>query len=81
MTEENFSLVSGNNPLAFGMIIRLVPDLVEEIRRVEAQGGTARVKFDANANNSAGNVSFLFNFQLQNLITYSFTFEFLLGFT
>lgn len=56
MTEENFSLVSGNNPLAFGMIIRLVPDLVEEIRRVEAQGGTARVKFDANANNSAGNV-------------------------
>jgi hypothetical protein len=31
---------------------------------VEAQGGTARVKFDANANNSAGNVSFLLNFQL-----------------
>jgi len=62
--EETFSLVAGNNPLAFAMIIRLAPDLVDEIRRVEAQDGTARVKFDANANNSAGNVSFLLKFQL-----------------
>lgn len=57
--EENFSLVTGNNPLAFGMIIRLAPDLIDEIKRVEAQGGTPRIKFDANANNSSGNVSFL----------------------
>ena len=77
MTEENFSLVSGNNPLAFGMIIRLVPDLVEEIRRVEAQGGTARVKFDANANNSAGNVSFLFNFQLGSASFFLAKFDYL----
>ncbi|PKI43533.1 hypothetical protein CRG98_036068 [Punica granatum] len=53
--EETFSLVSGNNPLAFAMIIRLTPDLVEEIRRVEAQGETAKIKFDANPKNPSGN--------------------------
>ncbi|EXB34855.1 hypothetical protein L484_008115 [Morus notabilis] len=53
-TEETFSLVSGNNPLAFAMIIRLAPDLVDEIRRLEAQGRTTRIKFDSN--NSNGNV-------------------------
>lgn len=53
--EETFSLVTGN-PLNFAMIIRLAPDLVEEIKRVEAEGGAARIKFDANANNSLGNV-------------------------
>ncbi|KAF8011620.1 hypothetical protein BT93_J2030 [Corymbia citriodora subsp. variegata] len=54
--EETFSLVSGNNPLTFAMIIRLAPDLVEEIRRAEAQGGNARIKFDANPHNPLGNV-------------------------
>ncbi|OMO70859.1 hypothetical protein CCACVL1_18622 [Corchorus capsularis] len=54
--EESFSLVSGNNPLAFGMIIRLAPDLVEEIRRLEAQGGTAKIKFDSIPTNPGGNV-------------------------
>ncbi|PON96111.1 Occludin domain containing protein [Trema orientale] len=54
--EESFSLVAGNNPLAFAMIIKLAPDLVDEIRRVEDQGGTARIKFDAMANNPNGNV-------------------------
>ncbi|XP_059640186.1 uncharacterized protein LOC132282498 [Cornus florida] len=53
--EETFSLVTGN-PLNFAMIIRLTPDLVEEIKRVEAQGGTARIKFDSNGSNSSGNV-------------------------
>ncbi|CAN4089067.1 unnamed protein product [Withania somnifera] len=53
--EETFSLVTGN-PLNFAMIIRLAPDLVEEIKRVEAEEGAARIKFDANANNSIGNV-------------------------
>ncbi|PHU24540.1 hypothetical protein BC332_09647 [Capsicum chinense] len=53
--EETFSLVTGN-PLNFAMIIKLAPDLVEEIRRVEAEGGAARIKFDANAKNSPGNV-------------------------
>ncbi|KAL6958751.1 hypothetical protein U1Q18_043140 [Sarracenia purpurea var. burkii] len=53
--EETFSLVTGN-PLDFAMIIRLAPDLVDEIKRVEDQGGTARIKFDSNANNSSGNV-------------------------
>ncbi|XP_010034821.2 dentin sialophosphoprotein [Eucalyptus grandis] len=38
------------------MIIRLAPDLVEEIRRAEAQGGNARIKFDANPKNPLGNV-------------------------
>ncbi|KAK6125089.1 hypothetical protein DH2020_041153 [Rehmannia glutinosa] len=53
--EESFSLVR-ENPLNFGMAIKLAPDLVEEIKRVEAQGGTARIKFDVNANNPNGNV-------------------------
>ncbi|KAI3893680.1 hypothetical protein MKX03_032096 [Papaver bracteatum] len=53
--DESFSLVS-DDPLSYAMIIRLAPDLVEEIRRVEAQGETARIKFDSNANNSFGNV-------------------------
>ncbi|XP_019424782.1 PREDICTED: dentin sialophosphoprotein-like [Lupinus angustifolius] len=54
--EESFSLVSGSNPLAFSMIIRLAPDLVDEIKRVEAQGGKARMKFDPNPNNPNGNI-------------------------
>ncbi|KAG2722777.1 hypothetical protein I3760_02G141500 [Carya illinoinensis] len=54
--EENFRLVSGNNPPAFAMIIRLAPDLVDEIKRLEAQAGTARIKFDVTASNSSGNV-------------------------
>ncbi|KAG8380063.1 hypothetical protein BUALT_Bualt07G0154500 [Buddleja alternifolia] len=53
--EESFSLVR-ENPLNFAMAIKLAPDLVEEIKRVEAEGGTARIKFDANANNTNGNV-------------------------
>lgn len=62
--EENFSLVPGNNPPAFAMIIRLAPDLVNDIKRLEAQAGTARIKFDVTASNSSGNVSFLLKFQL-----------------
>ncbi|XP_050874035.1 uncharacterized protein LOC127076426 [Lathyrus oleraceus] len=54
--EETFSLVSGSNPPAFSMIIRLAPDLIEEIKRVEAQGGTASMKYDANPNNPNGNI-------------------------
>ncbi|KAL8250096.1 hypothetical protein R6Q59_033789 [Mikania micrantha] len=53
--EETFNLVR-NNPLNFGMIIRLSPVLVEEIKRLEAQGGAARIKFDSSANNPIGNV-------------------------
>ncbi|XP_020548147.1 dentin sialophosphoprotein [Sesamum indicum] len=53
--EESFSLVR-ENPLNFGMAIKLSPDLVEEIKRVEAQRGSVRIKFDANANNPNGNV-------------------------
>lgn len=60
--EETFSLVSGNNPFAFAMMIKLAPDLVEEIRRAEAQGETAKIKFDANPKNPTGNVSFSFAF-------------------
>ncbi|XP_047962109.1 uncharacterized protein LOC125206939 [Salvia hispanica] len=50
--EESFSLVR-ESPLNFGMAIKLTADLVEEIKRVEAQGGAARIKFGANA---SGNV-------------------------
>ncbi|KAG7018295.1 hypothetical protein SDJN02_20163, partial [Cucurbita argyrosperma subsp. argyrosperma] len=54
--EETFSLVPGNNPLTFSMTIWLAPDLIDEIKRVEAQGGTPRIKFDANGKNSSGNI-------------------------
>ncbi|KAF6136182.1 hypothetical protein GIB67_001591 [Kingdonia uniflora] len=50
--EETYSLVHGD-PLDFAMIIRLTPDLVDEIKRV---GGNARIKFDSIANNASGNV-------------------------
>ena len=56
--EKTFSLVAGNNPLAFAMIIRLALDLIDEIKCVEAQGLTARIKFDAMANNPSGNVKY-----------------------
>lgn len=54
--EETYSLVTGNS-LDFAMIIRLTPDIVDEIKRAESQGGSARIKFHAIANNSSGNVS------------------------
>lgn len=38
------------------MIIRLAPDLVDEIKRAESKGCSARIKFDANANHPSGNV-------------------------
>ncbi|KAL3632906.1 hypothetical protein CASFOL_025890 [Castilleja foliolosa] len=53
--EESFSLVR-ENPLSFGMAIKLAPDLVEEIKRAETQGIGVRIKFDVNANNPNGNV-------------------------
>ncbi|KAM1016934.1 hypothetical protein ACFX2I_046478 [Malus domestica] len=54
--EEQFSLVPGRNPLAFSVIIRMAPDLVEEIKRVEDQGGAPRIKFGPLPNNPMGNV-------------------------
>ncbi|XP_010528932.1 PREDICTED: uncharacterized protein LOC104805918 isoform X2 [Tarenaya hassleriana] len=54
--EETFSLLPSKSPPAFGMIIRLAPDLVEEIRRVEVQGGIAKIKFDEFCNNTSGNI-------------------------
>ena len=54
-SQETFSLVGGI-ALSFAAIIRLAPDLVEEIRRVEAHGGAAKIKFDSNPNNALGNV-------------------------
>ncbi|KAJ3673714.1 hypothetical protein LUZ60_005706 [Juncus effusus] len=53
--EELFSLESGGAP-DFASIIRLVPGLVEEIERLEAQGGTARIKFGSNPMNHTENV-------------------------
>ncbi|KAL8256706.1 hypothetical protein R6Q59_028747 [Mikania micrantha] len=54
-TDETFSLVR-KNALNFGMIIKLSPVLVEEIKRLEAQGGAAKIKFDSSAKNPAENV-------------------------
>ncbi|KAJ4820377.1 dentin sialophosphoprotein-like protein [Rhynchospora pubera] len=53
--DETFSLESGGAP-DFASIIRLIPDLVDEIRRCEAQGGTARIKFGSNSLNPSENV-------------------------
>ncbi|XP_019439797.1 PREDICTED: uncharacterized protein LOC109345323 isoform X1 [Lupinus angustifolius] len=47
LSEESFSLVSGGDP-KFSMIIKLAPGIVEEIKRLEAQGGRTRMKFASN---------------------------------
>jgi hypothetical protein len=54
--DESFRLESGGPP-AFAAIIRLTPDLVDEIRRAEEAGGGARIKFNPNMFNSSENVS------------------------
>ncbi|RAL43893.1 hypothetical protein DM860_014394 [Cuscuta australis] len=54
-TEDTFSLVSGDR-FHFATIIRLTPDLVEEIKRAEAHGATTQIKFGSNASDSAWNV-------------------------
>ncbi|XP_057520132.1 uncharacterized protein LOC130800575 isoform X1 [Amaranthus tricolor] len=54
-SDESFSLVSGD-PLSFAAIIRLAPDLIDEIKRLESQGGAARIKFDSNPTNPSANV-------------------------
>eukprot|EP01018_Ginkgo_biloba_P013720 Gb_28958 [translate_table: standard] len=53
--EENFNLLPGT-ALPFAMIIKLVPDLVEEVKRVEAEGGKVQIKLGPYANNPSGNV-------------------------
>lgn len=55
-TEETLRLVPGSAPPPFAMIIRLVPGLVEEVKRVEAEGGRVQIKFGPTANNSSGNI-------------------------
>lgn len=59
--EESFSL-SSSAELNFGAIIRLTPDLIEEIKRVESQGDSARIKFAPNFTIPQGNVSSNFEF-------------------
>ncbi|KAL8153421.1 hypothetical protein V2J09_011181 [Rumex salicifolius] len=53
--DETFSLVA-RSPLSYAATLRLPPGLVEEIKRVEAQGGAAKIKFDCYPNNASGNV-------------------------
>ncbi|KAJ1298463.1 hypothetical protein BS78_01G455600 [Paspalum vaginatum] len=53
--DEAFRLESSGPP-AFAAIIRLTPDLVDEIRRAEEAGGGARIKFNSNMYNSSENV-------------------------
>ncbi|KAM7255535.1 hypothetical protein ACFE04_008433 [Oxalis oulophora] len=52
---EKLSLVPGDKALELGSIIKLTPDLIEEIRRVESEVGLVRVKFD-NSNPRGANV-------------------------
>ena len=74
--DEAFRLESSGPP-AFAAIIRLTPDLVDEIRRAEEAGGGARIKFNPNMRNSSENVSFPSPSKLSAL---SVPFEFLLSF-
>jgi len=74
--DEAFSLESSGPP-AFAAIIRLTPDLVDEIRRAEEAGGGARIKFNPNMYNSSENVSFSLTLWLSAL---SVPFESLLSF-
>ncbi|PWA62966.1 hypothetical protein CTI12_AA246940 [Artemisia annua] len=53
--DETFSLVR-NRELNFGMIIKLSPELVDEIKRIEAEGGSAKIKFDSQQKNAEVNV-------------------------
>lgn len=55
-TEETSRLMPGSAPPPFAMIIRLVPGLVEEVKRVEAEGGRVQIKFGPTANNPSGNI-------------------------
>jgi WD and tetratricopeptide repeat-containing protein 1 len=48
-SEESFSLESSGPP-AFAALIRLTPDLVDEIRRAEEAGGGARIMFNSDIN-------------------------------
>ncbi|GKD73210.1 hypothetical protein Tco_1331492 [Tanacetum coccineum] len=42
--DETFSLVR-NSELNFGMIFKLSPELVDELKRIESEGGSAKIKF------------------------------------
>ncbi|CAL0334610.1 unnamed protein product [Lupinus luteus] len=55
LSEESFSLVSGGDP-KLSMIIKLAPGMVEEIKRLEAQGGRTRMKFASNPYNRDENI-------------------------
>ncbi|GLJ15954.1 hypothetical protein SUGI_0263780 [Cryptomeria japonica] len=54
-TEENFILKPGRG-LPFAMIIKLIPGLVEDVKRAQAQGSKVQIKFGPQANNSSGNI-------------------------
>uniref|UniRef100_A0A0D9VQH3 OCEL domain-containing protein n=1 Tax=Leersia perrieri TaxID=77586 RepID=A0A0D9VQH3_9ORYZ len=56
--DESFSLES-HGPPAFAAIVRLTPDLIDEIRRAEESGSGARIKFNPNMINPAENVSII----------------------
>ncbi|XP_019457904.1 PREDICTED: uncharacterized protein LOC109358242 isoform X3 [Lupinus angustifolius] len=56
LPEEKFILFSIGMPPPYSMIVKLTPDMVDEIKRLEAQGGRARVKFDSNPCNPDGNI-------------------------
>ena len=55
--EESFSLESSGPP-AFAAVVKLTPDLIDEIRRAEEAGSGARIMFNSNIN-AAENVSSL----------------------
>lgn len=56
VTEETSRLMPGSAPPPFAMLIRLVPGLVEEVKRAEAEGRKVQIKFGPTANNPSGNI-------------------------
>ena len=69
--DEGFRLES-NGPPAFSAIIRLTPDLIDEIRRAEEAGGGARIKFNPNMYNSSENVSTILSFSSVSMSPFTF---------
>ncbi|GJY40832.1 hypothetical protein Tco_0428102 [Tanacetum coccineum] len=53
--DETFNLVR-NSELNFGMIFKLSPELVDELKRIESEGGSAKIKFGSNNKNTKENV-------------------------
>lgn len=65
--EESFQLLQQEerNLRPFAMAIRLTPELLKDLKRVEAEGGACLMKFGVTP---AGHVSFAINWRNQSIL-------------